>query len=170
MNELDKNLDMEDFEPRVYEIGYHVVPTVAEDNVVSVVDTIRESIESMQGAIVSEDSPKLVDLAYSMDHIVANKKTIFDSAYFGWVKFEMNPENIIKIKDSLEKNENILRFIIIKTVKESTLSKKPGIKTKQVTSVKKVKNVTKDTKDTIEEKKEVVSEEEVDKAIEELVA
>ncbi len=170
MNDLDKNLDTEDFEPRVYEIGYHVVPTVAEGDISSVVDTIRESVESLQGVIISEDSPKSVDLAYSMDHIVANKKTIFDSAYFGWIKFEGNPENIIKIKDSLEKNENILRFLVVKTVKESTLSKKPAVKAKQVTSVKNVKNVTKDTKDTVIEKKEVVSEEEVDKAIEELVA
>ncbi len=170
MNDLDKNLDTEDFEPRIYEIGYHVVPTVAEESIASIVDTIRGQIESMQGAIISEDSPKSLDLAYSMDHIVSNKKTIFDRAYFGWIKFEGNPENVIKIKDLLEKNENILRFLIIKTVKESTLSKKPGVKTKQVTNVKNVKNVTKDTKDTIAEKKEVVSEEEVDKAIEELVA
>ena len=170
MNNVDKNLDTEDFEPRVYEVGYHIIPTVAEGDIPSIVDSIRGSIESLSGTIISEDSPKLIDLAYSMDHIAANKKTVFDSAYFGWVKFEGNPENIIKIKDFLEKKEDILRFIIIKTVKEDTLSKKTNKKIKQTASIKNIKNVAKDTKDASADKKEAVSDEEVDKAIEELVA
>ncbi len=172
MNDLDKNLDIEDFEPRIYEIGYHVVPTVAEDKIELVVDTIKESIKKMQGTIISEDIPKLVELAYSMDHVVENKKTIFNSAYFGWIKFEGNPKNVIKIKDFLDKNESILRFIIIKTVKESVLPKKSGNKTKQVSSTKKVAKEITDTNTGTDAKnkvKEVVSEEEVDKAIEELV-
>ncbi len=175
MNDLDKNLDTsentEDLELRIYEIGYHIVPTVSEDNLPYVVDTIKESIELLRGLVVSGDSPKSVDLAYSMDHIVANKKTIFDIAYFGWIKFEVNPENILKIKDFLEKNENILRFLIIKTVKESTLSKKPGIKSKQTAGIynrkKDIKSMESD--DSAPKKKDVISEEEVDKAIEELV-
>lgn len=170
MNNVDKNLDTDDFEPRVYEVGYHVIPTVAEGDIPSVIDSIRGAIESLDGNIISEDSPKLMDLAYSMDHIAANKKTVFDSAYFGWIKFECNPGNIIKIKDFFDKKEDILRFIIIKTVKEDTLSKKTNKKTKQATSIKDVKNAAADTKDASADKKEAVSDEEVDKAIEELVA
>ncbi len=175
MNELDKNIDVdtEDFEPRIYEIGYHIIPTVAEDNLSGVTKTVKEAVEVTSGAVISEGEPNLVDLAYSMDHIVANKKTIFDSAYFGWVKFEGNPENILKIKDSLDKNENILRFLIIKTVKEDTLPKKTGSKT-TAPEEKKVKEIIKDKKEVVSkevdvDKKEVVSKE-VDKAIEELVA
>lgn len=172
MNDLDKNLDIEDFEPRVYEIGYHIIPTVAEDNLASVVDEIRESIKSLQGVIISEGNPQQMELSYSMGHVVSNKKTICSSAYFGWIKFEGNPENVIKIKDALDKNENVLRFIIIKTVKEDTLPKKinTNTKTKQEVNAKNIKKIDEVGVVKEETKKEVVSEAEVDKAIEELVA
>jgi ribosomal protein S6 len=44
----------------------------------------------------------------------------FDKAYFGWVKFEINPQ-YSAINKELEKNTNILRFMTIATVRENTL-------------------------------------------------
>lgn len=159
--DIDKDLEAEGTEPKIYEAGFHVAPTVSEEDIEPIVNTIRDLIESNKGMIVSEGSPSLTNIAYSMDHIVANKKSIFNSAYFGWVKFQIEPESISVIKEGLENNENIFRFLIIKTVREDTMAKKPAFRAKKpVSSVK------------TEVKKEVkkeISEEEVDKVIEELV-
>ncbi len=153
-------------DPKIYEVGFHVVPTTAEDDVSSVVNAVRDTIESLSGTIISEGTPKMIQLAYPMDHIVANKKSIFDSGYFGWVKFQAIPENILKIKDGLNDNADIFRFLIISTVKEDTFSKKavPKIRKSSTASV-----ATKKTPKAKEEIKNEVLEEEVDKAIEELV-
>jgi ribosomal protein S6 len=158
--EIEKDIS-EEGDPKVYEVGFHVVPTTAEDDVASVVNAVRDVIESVAGAIVSEGTPVMTQLAYSMDHIVANKKSVFDSAYFGWIKFQVTPENILKIKDGLEKNDDVFRFLIINTVKEDTLSRKPVLKTRKgAVSLK---------PEAKKEPKEEISEEQVDKAIEELV-
>lgn len=150
-------------EPKIYEIGYHVVPTVAEDGVATVANAVKDLVESLGGMVISDGTPSSIDLAYSMDHVVANKRSSFDSAYFGWIKLQMDPENILKIKDELDKNEDIFRFLIIKTVREDTLAKKPSVRPKKETTSASAKS------EKTEEVKEEISEEEVDKAIEELV-
>ncbi len=158
--EIEKDIS-EKGDLKVYEVGFHVVPTTAEDDIASVVNAVRDVIESVAGMIISEGSPAMVQLAYSMDHIVSNKKSVFDSAYFGWIKFQTTPENIIKIKEGLEKNNDIFRFLIINTVKEDTFSQKPVVKAR--------KGVVSPKPEVKKEPKEEISEEEVDKAIEELV-
>jgi len=165
MNEAEntETSEMNDSDSRIYEIGFHVVPTVTEEEVVFVANTVKDLIESAKGAIIMDQNPSLMDLAYSIDHIVANKKSIYNSAYFGWIKFQMEPEAIHSIKDGLEKNENVFRFLIIKTVKEDTLMHKPVLKPRKKTAT--AAGVGKRPK----EEKEEISVEEVDKAIADLV-
>ncbi|HEC30769.1 MAG TPA: hypothetical protein ENI66_02015 [Candidatus Yonathbacteria bacterium] len=162
--EIEKGTTEEEYEedPKVYEVGFHIVPTTAEDDVASVVNTVRDTIENLSGVIISEGTPKMTQLAYSMDHIVANKKSIFDKGDFGWVKFQVVPENVLKIKEDLEKNDSVFRFLIISTVKEDTISKKTMVKFKKTAPAPK-----QEIKKT--DKKEEIKEEEVDKAIEDLV-
>ena len=168
MNEVENTeaSEINDKEPRIYEVGFHVVPTTPEEEVVSVSNAVKDLVESTKGAIIMDQNPSSVNLAYPMDHVVANKKNIYDSAYFGWVKFQVEPEAISTIKEGLEKNENIFRFLIIKTVREDTLARKPVLKPrKKITATAAAVGVGKRSED----KKEGISEEEVDKAIEELV-
>jgi hypothetical protein len=48
---------------RVYEAGYHVVPTVAEGDVEKVVASIRSVIEKLGGHFIAEGAPSLLKLA-----------------------------------------------------------------------------------------------------------
>jgi ribosomal protein S6 len=162
--EVEKEI-VEDEDPKIYEVGFHVVPTTAEDDLSSVVNAIRNDIESASGVIMSEGTPEMVQLAYPMDHIVANKKSIFDSAYFGWIKFQVVPGSILKIKDNFEKNNDVFRFLIINTVKEDTISRKPAVKARKASSKSDMSTKAGMKK----EPKEEISVSEVDKAIEELV-
>lgn len=114
-------------ENRIYEIGYLIVPTASEEQVPKLVEKIHKIVEGASGKVISKGSPKLVDLAYPMSAVVSNKKHTYEQGYFGWVKFDADPALTIKLKDSLDKNYDVLRYIVIKTVAEDTMAvRKPS--------------------------------------------
>ncbi len=45
----------------------------------------------------------------------------YDTAYFGWIKFEAAPEAALEIKKAMDANEKVLRYLLIKTARENTL-------------------------------------------------
>src|SRR3990167_8661900 len=49
---------------RIYEVGYHIIPTVAEENLEKVVGGIRATIEKAGGSFIAEGAPTLTKLAY----------------------------------------------------------------------------------------------------------
>lgn len=144
---------------QVYEIGFHILPTVAEENLGDEVSLIRSAIEK-NGAVISEEFPKMRDLTYEMEKHLDAKNLRFDRAYFGWIKFEMESDQVAEV-DSVAKNHpNVLRYLIIKTIRENTLLTKP--------KEEEVKTEDSDSKEKPKEKEEM-SEKEVDESIEELV-
>jgi len=85
-------------------------------------------------------------------------------AYFGWIKFELEPDSVLQLKENLEQNDSLLRFLIIKTVRENTLvPKKPLAKTG---SYKKRREPVATKEEKVEKE---IDKEAVDKKIEELV-
>ena len=121
MEDIEKTGE-ETAEEKVYEVGYLLSSGIAEEAVPGEAVILKEIIENHGGKVLSEDWPKMRRLAYPILKIYAGKKTIFENAYFGWVKFEGPNTFINKIKSELEKNANVIRFIIIKTVAENTLA------------------------------------------------
>lgn len=120
-------------EPRIYELGYHLVPTIAEEQIPHVSGAVRGMIESISDTIIAEETPVFIDLAYQIVKTVDHKNKRFDDAYFGFIKFEAGPEGIAKLEEALKKDINVLRYLIVKTLKENTfLSKKfPSSKAKE---------------------------------------
>jgi len=111
-----------DTEGVVYEIGFHLIPLVLpEDEVASHVSRIKSVIEKAGGEIVSEEYPKLIELAYPISKKIKGKKESITSAYFGWIKFTADPASIEAIDEDLRGTEEILRFIVIKTLHGNTL-------------------------------------------------
>ncbi|MBI2120375.1 MAG: 30S ribosomal protein S6 [Parcubacteria group bacterium] len=110
-------------ELRVYEASYLLLPFIGEEDTPKEAGRVKESILLAGGMVFSEEEPKLIKLAYPMVKTVSNKNTRFESAYFGWVKFEGEPASMEKIKKDLENNENILRFLLLKTTKDTTTAK-----------------------------------------------
>jgi ribosomal protein S6 len=108
----------------VYEVGYLLVPNLAEENVGGEVTALKDMLSGNGAQFISDEFPKMMELAYEMSRTILNKKAKFTTGYFGWVKFEIPTENILKVKEMLDKNESIIRFLLIKTVRESTMSPK----------------------------------------------
>jgi ribosomal protein S6 len=115
--EIDKN-------SRVYEFGYLLVPTVEEVNVPVLYGNLKELVSSFGGVSISDEMPKMIPLAYTMVKVVANVRSKFSTAYFGWLKFMMDSDKVLELKKKLDLDPNIIRFLILKTVKENTIASK----------------------------------------------
>jgi ribosomal protein S6 len=111
----------------VYELGFHLLPTIAEENLPAEVATMKSLIEKVGGSSISEEFPKLTQLAYTMIPAYSGGKDTYDSAYFGWIKFEASRQGVVELQESLTKNAGMLRYIILKTVRESTLAPRRAI-------------------------------------------
>lgn len=144
----------------VYEVGFHIIPSVSEEAVPAETATVKSVLVSAGASVFASGDPELIALAYPMTKKIANKNHVFDSAYFGWMKFEADPASIMSIKTALDGNANILRYLILKT-------------TKDVTPAQALPKKTKEKSASDREEKDVVapemSSEELDKTIDELV-
>lgn len=107
---------------RIYELGFHLVPTISEADAAVQFSHLKSLIEKKDGAFISEDAPKLVALAYELTKTSKAVKHHYNNAYFGWIKFEVNPDNVADLEKELKLFEPMLRYILISTVRESTLA------------------------------------------------
>ncbi len=147
-------------ERAVYEVGYHIVPIVAEADLGVQVTAIRDVIEAAGGSIIADEYPRHMELAYPMVKIAANKRALHHSAYFGCMKFEVTPSGVRVIQEKMKANDAILRFIAVKTVRENTMVPKKVLQQKPRDESRVEEKV---------EEKPVMTEAELDKTIEDLV-
>lgn len=140
---------------RIYEVGYLLMPQVPEENLAAEISKIRDVIESHGGSIITEEFPSLKTLAYTMEVRFDAKIQRYDEGYFGWIKFELQPPAVEQFQLDLKKNPSLIRFMCIATVREDTLLKKPIV------------GIRKPSRE--ETDHGVISEEELDQTIEELV-
>mgnify|MGYP001457258225 CR=1 FL=1 len=127
MSEVENKAEIKGVEEaggNVYEVGYLLVPTYKEEEVPAVYGNLKELVSNLGGMVISDEMPKFMNLAYSMVKVVANVRHKFDTGYFGWVKFTMSPEKVTALKAKLDLDPGIIRFLIIKTVKENTIASK----------------------------------------------
>jgi ribosomal protein S6 len=146
---------------RIYEVGYHIIPSVAEENVEKVVGDIRAVIEKAGGSFIAEGAPAMTRLAYEMEHQDGDKRSYFDKGYFGWIKFEAPIASAAALEEFLKTNVSILRHIIFQTVREETRAK---IKAPTLREVKRTDTI-KSTPRRPEETSAPLSEVDLDKAL-----
>lgn len=108
----------------VYEVGFHIIPSVAEGDVPAEVEKIKAILSNHGASVIAEETPRMIQLSYEMARKASGRRTGFTKAYFGWIKFEAKPEVTEAIGKEVATEANVLRSILISTVRESTLSKK----------------------------------------------
>lgn len=113
---------MSDENKKIYELGYNILPTVSEEDVAKTVGAFKDALAKMGAEMIVDQYPQMINLAYEMVKEIENKNRKFKNAFFGWMKFELAASELEAFKTLVEKNANILRFLIIKTVRESTLA------------------------------------------------
>jgi len=156
MENESENLEIGDKVPQVYELSYLITPTKSLEEAEGKAADLKSHMLSNGGTILNEGKPKIIDLAYPMAKIISNKRYVYENAYFGWVKVEIAKDRASLVKDTLDKDIDVIRFLIIKTKKDV-----PQLKRRQIRKpvVKK------------EEPKDVpqVDEEKLNKELEELL-
>lgn len=152
----------------VYEVSYLLLPSISAEQIDTKVATLKGLIQKIGAEFISDENPVLIDLAYPMTKVVATVSHKCDSGYFGWAKFEAEAGKLTDLKKSLDNNGDVLRYLIIKTVRENTLLN-GKMKFKSEERAQKYEDeVVADAVDVPEIVKET-SAEELDKSIDELV-
>jgi len=142
----------------IYEVGYLIVSSIPEEKVPAETEALHALITKEGGEIISHENAVLRPLAYTMIKEATGRHHRYNEGYFGWVKFEIPRANIDAIKKALDTRENMLRYLLITTVRESTLAPQ------KVLAAKELKK-----EDGVSEEVKPVSVEELDKTIDDMV-
>lgn len=151
---------------RVYEAGYHLSPATKEEEVENVVSGIRSVIEKAGGSFIAEGAPALTRLSYPIDGLEGGKRMEYDRAYFGWIKFEASTDLVEKLEAAFKRSADVLRFMVFETVREDTRAKFKAPALREVRRAESIKAPVRQ----VEEAAGPVSEEDLDKALQDLTA
>lgn len=146
----------------IYEIGYHVVPTVGDEGVSKAVEAIRKALGDAE--IISEGFPQKMTLAYQVERATQGKREKYTESYFGHLKFAMEREGINAFTEAVRAMQPVLRFLIVETVRED-IAQAPR---RAVFTSDRLEGKTLEKPTVAPEKAAEVSQEELDKSLEAL--
>lgn len=148
----------------VYEIGYHLVPTLAEGDVAGEVANIRAMLGDAE--IIKDEAPHKMTLAYIIERAGAGRREKYGESYFGFVKFAIDKEHINGIEAKLRAMRPVLRYLLVETAREEAAPARRAV----FTSDRLEGETLKKPAAPIEEFKGAeVSEEELDKSIDAII-
>ncbi|HVV38720.1 MAG TPA: 30S ribosomal protein S6 [Candidatus Paceibacterota bacterium] len=100
----------------IYEVGFHVVPTVEEAKIGDVVEKIRKVIDAAKASVIGEQFPVKTNLAYTVERSTTGKREKYNEAYFGWIKFAVEDrESIPALETVLRTTHEILRYLLVQS-------------------------------------------------------
>jgi ribosomal protein S6 len=106
---------------RVYEISFIFDNKLDEGAALEKGNAIKQSIATLGGSFISEEAPYMRELAYEMTRVVNNVNVRFNEGYFGWIKFELESEKVKDLEKGLKLDDKIVRYLVVKTVRENTV-------------------------------------------------
>lgn len=113
-----------------YEMMLVVDPTLGDDRTHEVIEELKKTIEGLEGKITSEDFWGPRYLAYKI------KK--YDKGYYVVLNFNLAPTKLLGISNDLILNQNVIRFITLKTPKNYEVMNLEALE-KEVEKYKKVR-------------------------------
>jgi ribosomal protein S6 len=106
---------------RIYEISYIFDNKIDENKALEKANAIKQSIATLGGSFISEETPYMRELAYEMIRVVNNINIRFNEGYFGWIKFELNGDKVKDLEKTLKNDEEVVRYLVVTTVRENTV-------------------------------------------------
>jgi ribosomal protein S6 len=100
-----------------YELAYHVLPTVAEGEVAGVTDALKTLIKNHHGEVFDQEAAERFELAYEIEKYLEGRYRKFSSAYFGWVRFRLEPSALKELVDEVEAHKSLLRTLVVRLTK-----------------------------------------------------
>ena len=122
---------------RVYEVSFVFDNKLDEGAALEKGNAIKQSIATLGGSFISEEAPYMRELAYEMIRVQNNVNVRFNEGYFGWIKFEVSSESVKSLEKTLKEDEQVVRFLIVQTVRDNTVYTKraPVIKAETVAEI-----------------------------------
>lgn len=135
MNKENETIvDSEESIKRVYEVSYILVPTISEDSATAKAEAFKKSIADLDASFISEETPYMRDLAYEMVRVIKNANNRFDTGYFGWVKFEIDPKNLASFEKAIKLDEEVIRYLVVKADRDINVYTKKSMQAKSIES------------------------------------
>lgn len=106
---------------RVYEISFIFDNKLDEGTALEKSNAIKQSIATLGGSFISEEAPYMRELAYEMTRVVNNINVRFNEGYFGWIKFELDADKVKDLEKGIKLDEQVVRYLVVKTVRENTV-------------------------------------------------
>ena len=106
---------------RIYEISFIFDNKLDEETALEKGNAIKQSIATLGGSFISEETPYMRELAYEMTRVVNNINVRFNEGYFGWIKFELDGDKVKDLEKGLKLDEEVIRYLVVKTVRENTV-------------------------------------------------
>jgi ribosomal protein S6 len=100
-----------------YELAYHVLPTVAEGEVAAVTAELKAFVTNHGGEVFDEESAERFELAYEIEKYLEGRHRRFSSAYFGWVRFRLEPAALAAVMEEVDAHKSILRTLVVRLTK-----------------------------------------------------
>ncbi len=114
-------VDSREYDNKVYEISFIFDNKLDEGAALEKGNAIKQSIATLGGSFISEEAPYMRELAYEMTRVQNNVNVRFSVGYFGWIKFELDGAKMKEFEKSLKLDEEIVRYMVIKTVRDNTV-------------------------------------------------
>lgn len=110
----------------VYEVGFHLLPSIPEGEVAATADKIRALLGSAE--IISQGTPAKTTLAYTIERAGQGKREKFTQSYFGWIKFAVEDNTgIVGLQESLRAMPEVIRYMVISTTREEAKAPKRAV-------------------------------------------
>lgn len=106
---------------RVYEISFIFDNNLDEESALKKADALKQSIAALGGSFISEEAPYMRELAYEMIRVQNNVNVRFNVGYFGWIKFELASDKVKELEKGIKLDEQVVRYLIVTTVRENTV-------------------------------------------------
>jgi ribosomal protein S6 len=97
-----------------YEFAFHMLPTVAEEEVPGAFGDIKAHIDAVGGRVTNDEAPQKFDLAYTVVKHAEGKNYKFNQSYFGWVRFTLEAAKLEALQSELTHDARILRSLLIR--------------------------------------------------------
>jgi ribosomal protein S6 len=106
---------------RIYEISFIFDNKLDESAALEKGNALKQSIATLGGSFISEEAPYMRELAYEMIRVINNVNVRFNEGYFGWIKFELEPAKVKDLEKLVKQDEEVVRFLVVTTVRENTV-------------------------------------------------
>jgi ribosomal protein S6 len=101
-----------------YELAFHLLPTVAEEEVKTLESELQSLITNAGGTVGLTEAAQRFDLAYELTKMIDGKYRRFETAYFGWIRFTALPESVEALMQEVEAMPAVLRSLLVRLTRQ----------------------------------------------------